>query len=282
MATVTSAKHSVEIATGRPTVLVGERINPTGRQRLADALAQGDLDLLLAEATRQVEAGAHVLDVNVAYPGCDEPALLREAVSRLSETVEVPLCVDSANPLALEAALAVYPGRALVNSVTCEPRSLEAVLPLVKRYHAMVVGMPMNDEGIPDDPGQRLHIAAGIVEAAARQGIPAESIVIDCLATAAAAHPQAALAALGTIRLVSRKLGVNTLLGLSNISFGLPGRGTLNACFLSQAIAAGVTCVIADPTAPGLVQAMLAADFLAGRDSYARRYIGHHRRTHPR
>jgi len=218
----------------------------------------------------------------VSIPSGDEPALLREAVVRLVQTVDAPLCLDSANPKALEAALSVYPGRALVNSVTGEAPSLEAVLPLVKRYKAVVVALPLDEQGIPSDPAIRLHNARKLVEAAAKQGIPASDIIIDCLATATAVDPRATTVALETVRLVSKELGVNTLLGISNVSFGLPGRAALNACFAAQAIAAGLTCAIADPTDPGVVQAISAADLLSGRDEYAKRYIAYHRRTRTR
>ena len=282
MSAVSSPKRTIEFSPGQPTVLIGERINPTGRQKLAESLARGNFGVLLSEAQRQVEAGADILDVNVTIPSGDEPALLREAVLQLVEKVGIPLCLDSANPAALEAALAVYPGRALVNSVTGEAHSLEAVLPLVKRHRAVVVGLPLDEHGIPGDPGLRLVIARRILEAAVQQGLSTEDVIIDCLATAAAVDPRAGAIALETVRLVSQELRANTLLGVSNVSFGLPGRAAINACFLGQAIAAGLTCAIADPTDPSVVQTIAAADLLAGRDEYARRYLAHYRRTRPR
>ena len=273
---LSSATRTVAIGRDRPTVIIGERINPTGKRWLAEALLAGDMSPVAREALAQVEAGADVIDINIGAAGVDEARVLPLAVRAAMEAVDVPLSLDSANPEALRAALGVYRGKALVNSVSGEEASLERVLPLVGEYGAAVVGLTMDEGGIPSDPVERLRIAEKIVACAEGYGIPREDVVIDCLALTVGADHRAALVTLEAVRLVARELGVNQTLGASNVSFGLPERGVINAAFLALAIAAGVTCPIVD--AAKARPFVLAVDLLLGRDEYAMRYIKHYRR----
>ena len=268
---VSSATKEVLIADGRPTVLIGERINPTGKKRLAAALRAGDMELVRKEAVAQVEAGADILDVNVGVPGLDEVALLPQVVQVVMETVQVPLSLDSENPQALEAALRVCQGKPIINSVNGQERSLNEVLPLVKHYGAAVIGLTMDDQGIPKDADRRVAIAHKIVERATAMGIPVEDVIMDCLALTVATDSQAACVTLEAIRRVKASLGVNQTLGASNISFGLPDRDLLNSAFLALAVGAGVTCPTVDVAK--VRPAVLATDLLLGRDDYAQRYI---------
>ena len=269
--TVSSTAKEVLIGFDQPTVLIGERINPTGRKKLAAALQAGDLDVLRREAIAQVQAGADILDVNVGTSGVDEVALLPQAVKVVMAAVDVPLCLDSDNPKALAAALRVYKGRPIVNSVNGQEDRLREVLPLIKEYGAVVIGLTMDDEGIPKDSDRRVAIAHKIVERAQALGIPREDIIIDSLALTVATDGKAALATLDTIRRVKAEFGVNQTLGASNISFGLPERPIINHAFLALAIAAGVTCPVVH--AAQVRPAILATDLLLGRDHYAMRYI---------
>ena len=271
-----SAQKTVTISPQKPTVLIGERINPTGKKRLAAALAAGDMEIIRQEALAQVEAGADVLDVNVGAAGVDEVALLPQAVRLVMETVEVPLCIDSANTQALRAALAVYrqlapEGKPLINSVNGEEARLQSVLPLVAEYKTAVIGLAMDDEGIPPTPEKRLAVARKIVERAEALGIPREDILIDCLALTVGAESRAGLVTLETIQMVRQELGVNMTLGASNVSFGLPEREVVNWAFLAMTIQSGVNCPIVD--AAKVRPAILAADLLLGRDDYAMRYV---------
>lgn len=271
-----SRSKTVIISPERPTVLIGERINPTGKKRLAAALAEGNLELVRTEALAQVEAGADVLDVNVGTTGVNEVELLPVVVRLVMETVEVPLCIDSANPEALRAALAVYrelapQGKPLINSVNGEEARLERVLPLVREYGAAVIGLTMDDEGIPATAEKRLAIAHKIVARAESLGIPRQDIIIDCLALAVGAGSQAGRVTLNAIRMVREELGVNLTLGVSNVSFGLPEREVINLAFLTMAIQQGVNCPIVDVAK--VRPTVLAADLLLGRDEYAMRYI---------
>ena len=268
---VSSATKEVVISYELPTRLVGERINPTGKKKLAAALEVGDLDIVRREALAQVEAGADILDVNVGTPSVDEVALLPEVVQLVMETVDVPLCIDSSNPKALEAALRVYKGKALVNSVSGEERSLEEILPLVKEAGAAVVGLTMGDEGIPQSADQRVAVAHRIMDRAAALGIPAEDVIIDCLALTLGADTNAGTITVETIQRIRAELGVNITLGASNVSFGLPDRNLLTSAFLSVVIFAGVTCPIVDVAK--VRPAVLATDLVMGRDEYSMRYI---------
>jgi len=271
-----SAKKAVIISPARPTVLIGERINPTGKKRLAAALCEGNLDIVRREAEAQVEAGADVLDINVGAAGVDEVDLLPRAVRVVMETVDVPVCIDSADAGALRAALAVHQeiapeGKPLINSVNGEESHLQEVLPLVAEYKAAVIGLTMDDEGIPPTAEKRLAVARKIVERAEVLGIPREDVVVDCLALTVGADSQAGLVALGAMQMVREELGVNMTLGASNVSFGLPDREVINWAFLAMVIQNGVNCPIVNVTK--VRPAILAADLLLGRDEYAMRYI---------
>ena len=268
---LSSATKKVQISRHGPTVLIGERINPSGRKRLAAALLAGDMSIVESEARAQVAAGADIIDINVGAAGVDEERILPLAVQTAMAATDVPLSIDTTNPAALRAALAVYRGKALVNSVNGEESSLARVLPLVKEYGAAVIGLTMDGEGIPGDPVRRLKIAERIVARAEALGIPREDVVIDCLALTVGADQQAARVTLEAIRLVAQELGVNQSLGVSNVSFGLPERETINLAFLAMAIAGGVTCPIVDVAR--VRPTVLAVDLLLGRDAYAMRYI---------
>ncbi len=266
----------VVIGDGRPTVILGERINPTGKKKLAAALVAGDLEVVRQEALAQVEAGADILDVNVGAAGVDEVDLLPKAVKLVLETVDVPVAIDTADGEALAAALQAHKeanpeGKPLVNSVNGEEASLARVLPLVAKYGAAVIGLCMDDDGIPETPERRLDVAKKIVERAASHGIPAEDILIDCLALTVGADSKAGLTTLEAIRLVRQQLGVNLALGASNVSFGLPDREILNGAFLAMAIDRGLNCPIVD--AAKVRAYILAADLALGRDEYAMRYL---------
>jgi 5-methyltetrahydrofolate--homocysteine methyltransferase len=268
-----SATQTVTVGPDRPLVIIGERINPTGRKDLAEALEQGNLEQIQAEARIQVEAGAHILDVNVGVSGIDEPRLLKEAIQAIREVTDVPLCIDSALPKALEAGLEACEGKALVNSVNGEAKKMAEVFPLVKSFGAAVIGLTMDDRGIPTDPERRLEIARQIVERAEREGIPPEDVIIDPLAMAVSADYRAGLQTLKTLQLIRDELGVNQTLGLSNISFGLPERWAVNSVFLAMAVVTGLTCAIADPTVEDLQRAVLIADMLQGRDEFCMTYL---------
>ena len=268
---VSSATKEVLISDDQPTVLIGERINPTGKKKLAAALRTGNMELVRREAITQVQAGADILDVNVGASGIDETRLLPQVVQAVMEAVDVPLSLDSDNPRSLEAALKLYQGKPIINSVTGQERSLNEVLPLVKKYGAVVIGLTMDDEGIPMDPDRRVAIAHKIVSRAEALDIPREDIIIDCLTLTMATDSRAGLATLQAIRKVKAELGVNQTLGASNISYGLPDRDVLNSAFLALAITAGVTCPTVDVAR--VRPAVLATDLLLGRDGYAQRYI---------
>jgi 5-methyltetrahydrofolate--homocysteine methyltransferase len=268
---ISSATKEVIIGDNKPTVLIGERINPSGREKLTEALLAGNLEIVRSEARAQVEAGADILDVHVGAFGVDEVALLPQAVRAVMDTVDVPLCLDSSNLEALAAALKVYKGKPLVNSVTGEEHSLAKVLPLVKEYGAAVVGLTQDDEGIPKDADRRVAVAHKIVERAGKAGIPPEDVVIDCLAFAVGADTSSGQVTLEAIRRVKAELGVNMTLGASNVSFGLPDRNLINCAFIAVVIAAGVTSPIVNVAK--VRPSVLAADLVLGNDKRARRYI---------
>jgi len=276
---VSGVSKEVWITDDGPTVLIGERINPSGRRTLAEALRNRDFDAVLKEAVAQVEAGADILDVNVACPGVDEIAVLPQVLEKVATSVDVPLCIDFNHPDALKAALKVYKGKPLVNSVTGEESSLNEILPLVGEYGAAVIGLTMNKSGIPKDPAQRLAVARTILERARSFGIPPEDVIIDCLALTVGADSQACLTTLEAVRQVKEELGVNQTLGASNISFGLPERNLINHSFLTLAISSGVTCPTVDVAR--LRPAVLSIDLLLGRDRFAQRYLRSFRRQTP-
>jgi len=256
-------------------IIIGECINPTGYKKLREALTEKDYTYIRELAVRQVESGADILDINVGVPGLDEIVLMEEVVTVVAASVDVPLCIDSANPEALEAGLAVAPGKALVNSVNGEEAMLQAVLPIVKEHDAAVIGLTMDDDGIPNDEDARVTIAGKILERAAKLGIPEEDVVIDPLVMAVGADTNAGLVTLKSIELIQEEFGTNISLGASNVSFGLPDRHTINQAFLALAIQAGATCAITNPMK--LTSAIRAIDLLMARDPFAARYIAHYR-----
>jgi 5-methyltetrahydrofolate--homocysteine methyltransferase len=272
---VKSGLKEVTIDTDGPFTIIGEKINPTGRRKLAAQLKERNFDYLRDLALKQVQAGADLLDVNVGVPGEDEVTLLPEVCEVVMSAADMPLCIDSANREALAAALAVVRGKPLVNSVNGEEKSLQAVLPVVKEFGAAVIGLTMDDDGVPGDPEVRLSIAGMILERAARLGIATEDVIIDPLVLTVGADSKAGWVTLQTIELVRREFGVNVSLGASNVSFGLPERSTLNQAFLGLAIGAGASCAITDPIKLSLT--VRAIDLLRGRDAYGSRYIKHYR-----
>jgi len=275
-----SEKQEVKISFDAPFVIIGEKINPTGRKKLAAVLKDGDYDYIRELATRQVQLGADILDVNVGVPGLDEVTVLPEVAKIVSETVDVPLCLDSANHEALATALAELPGKPLVNSVNGEEKSLKAVMPIVKEFGVSVIGLTMDDDGIPNDAETRIAIAEKIIERAAKFGISINDIVIDPLVLTVGADSNAAAITLKTIQLLKHEFGVNINLGASNVSFGLPDRHTINQAFLSLAIGTGATCAITDPIK--LTSTIRATDLLMGRDTFGARYIGYWREHQPK
>lgn len=278
---LTNKERNVVIGPEHPLVIIGERINPTGRKKMAKALEEGNLKLVQEEATKQVKQGAQVLDVNVGVSGIDEPRVLRDAVQAVCEVTDVPLCIDSALPKALQAGLEVYKGKPLVNSVNGEEGKLKEVLPLVKQYGAAVVGLTMDDEGIPKDAERRLRIAAKIAEAAQNAGIPHEDLIIDPLAMAISTDQSAAIETLKALRLIRDELGLNQTLGVSNISFGLPERHAINGVFLALAVLHGVTCPIIDPTVWETRRTSLIIDMLLGKDNFCMNFISAYREKFP-
>jgi len=270
---IASKTKKVFISRDRPCVIIGECINPTGRKKLQTALKEGNFDIVRRDAIAQVEAGAGILDINVGVPGGDEATLLTKAIQTVREVTDAPLCIDTADPEALEEALKIYDGKALVNSVTGEERRLKSVLPLVKEYSAAVIGLCMDDEGIPPTADGRLAVAKKIIERAGRLGIPAEDVVIDPLVLTVGSDYLAGRIALDATKMIVKEFGVNIAMGVSNISFGMPDRGALNATFIAMAVRAGLTCPIANPLHEGVVKAILAADLFMGRDEYGVRWI---------
>ena len=274
LVTVVSSKtKTVEISRNHPVAIIGERINPTGRKLVLAALKEGNFDIVRQDAIDQVAAGAPILDVNAGVPGADEPVLLKQIMDVVMEVTDVPLCIDTADPAALAAALSVYEGKAMVNSVNGEERSLAAVLPLVKEHGAAVIGLCMDDDGIPETPEARLKVAAKIIERAGKLGIGPEDIAIDPLALTMGADSNSGKIALETLKLIVEEFGVNITMGASNISFGLPDRKYINSAFIAMAIYVGLTCPITNPLVPEVSTAMLAADMVMGRDDYGMRWI---------
>jgi len=274
---IRSRTREVVISIDRPFVVIGERINPTGRKVLAAEMKEGRMDRVRADAIAQAAAGAHMLDVNAGIPAIDEPALLVATIKAVTEVSDLPICIDSSVMEALEAALAAYEGKALVNSVTAEDERMDRILPLVKKHGAAVIGMANDETGISMVPEERLAIARRIVERAAEYGIPKEDVIIDPIAMTVAADPTCGLITLETMRLIRDELGNNMTCGASNVSFGLPDRATVNAAFLPLAMHAGLTCAITNPLVPEVRRAVLAGDLLLGHDEYAMRWIASYR-----
>jgi len=264
------------IGPGKPFCVIGERINPTGRKKFQAELQQGDLSRIETDVEQQVAGGADMLDVNVGDPLADEVELMRRAVPLVQGLTELPLVIDSSVIEALEAGLSAYQGKALVNSVTGEDERLEAILPIVARHGAAVIGLA-NDDEIPMEPERRLEVARKIVSAAGDHGIPPEDVVIDPLAMPVGAEPRAVTLFVETLKLLREELGVNTTCGASNTSFGLPGRHTLGGAFLAIAASHGLTSAIMDARSPEVVDAVRASDFLLGRDEWGANWIAAYR-----
>jgi 5-methyltetrahydrofolate--homocysteine methyltransferase len=272
-----SATREVVIGDDRPFVIIGERINPTGRKALAEEMKAGDFSRVERDTIAQVEAGAHMLDVNAGIPLADEPAILARTIQLVQSLTDLPLSIDSSIVEALEAGLAVYRGKALVNSVTGEDERLERVLPLVKKYGAAVVAISNDETGISMDPDVRFAVAKRIVERAADHGIRREDVVVDPLLMPIGALPQAGRQVWRILGRLRDELGVNSTCGASNVSFGLPNREGINGAFLAMAIASGLTSAITNPITAGVREAVMAADVLMGNDQDAARWIRTHR-----
>ena len=270
---ISSATREVVIGFNRPFVIIGERINPTGRKILAAEMASGDFSRVEADALAQIEAGAHMLDVNAGIPLADEPAILARAIQLVQSITNVPLSIDSSIVAALEAGLAVYKGKALVNSVTGEDDRLETVLPLIKKYGAAVVAISNDETGISEDPDVRFLVAKKIVERASDYGIPACDIVVDPLVMPIGAINQAGVQVMRLVHRLRTELKVNTTCGASNVSFGLPERNGINAGFLTMAMASGMTSAITNPLHAEVVRAIMSADVMMGHDPDCARWI---------
>jgi 5-methyltetrahydrofolate--homocysteine methyltransferase len=276
---VSSATKEVVIGFDRPFVIIGERINPTGRKILAAEMAAGDFTRVEADARAQVEAGAHMLDVNAGIPLADEPAILARAIQLVQSITDVPLSIDSSIVAALEAGLAVYKGKALVNSVTGEDERLEAVLPLIKKYGAAVIAISNDETGISEDPDVRYKVAKKIVERAMDYGIPASDVVVDPLVMPIGAINQAGVQVMRLVHRLRTELKVNTSCGASNISFGLPNRDGINSAFLTMAMGAGMTSAITNPMHVEVIRAVMGADVMLGHDPDCARWIRRFRDT---
>ena len=274
---ISSATREVVIGFDRPFVVIGERINPTGRKILAEEMKQGDYSRVEADAVAQVEAGAHMLDVNAGIPLADEPAILAQAVKLVQSVTDVPLSIDSSIVAALESGLSVYQGKALVNSVTGEEERLETVLPLVARYGAAVVAISNDETGISEDPDVRFEVARKIVERAADHGIHHSNVIVDPLVMPVGAINKAGRQVMHIVRRLREELEVNTTCGASNISFGLPNRNGINGAFLAMAIGAGMTSAITNPLHGEVMQAVLGADVMMGHDPDCARWIKKYR-----
>ncbi|MCA9973832.1 MAG: dihydropteroate synthase, partial [Anaerolineales bacterium] len=275
--TLSSRTKTVIIGPERPFTLIGERINPTGRKLLAREMAAGNFERVRADALAQVAAGAHMLDVNAGIPLADEPAILAEAIRLIQRITDVPLSIDSSVVAALESGLAAYEGKPLVNSVTGEEERLEAVLPLVKKHGAAVIGISNDETGISEDPAVRFAVARKIVERALDHGIPREDVLIDPLVMPVGAMRYAGRQVFEIVRRCRDELKVNTCCGASNVSFGLPNRAPLNAAFLSMAIASGLTSAITNPLEAEIRHAIQAADVMMGHDENCAAWIRAHR-----
>ncbi|MGA8259661.1 MAG: methyltetrahydrofolate cobalamin methyltransferase [Arenicellales bacterium] len=278
---ISSARKEVVIGFDRPFVLIGERINPTGRKILAREMKEGNFKRVESDALAQVQAGAQMLDVNAGIPLADEPAILAKAIQLVQSLTDVPICIDSSIVAALEAGLDVYQGKALVNSVTGEDERLETVLPLVAKHKAAVVAISNDETGISEDPNVRFEVAKKIVERAADHGIPAADVVVDPLVMPIGAMGTAGRQVFTLVRRIRDELKCNTTCGASNVSFGLPNRNGINGAFLSMAIAAGMTSAITNPLHEEVVQSIRAADVLMGHDRDCTRWIRAYREPTP-
>ena len=275
---MSSGDKTLTIGSDQPFCIIGERINPTGRKAFQEQLRAGDLSAVEKDVADQIAGGAMMLDVNMGAPLVDEAALLADSVRLIQRLTDVPLCIDSSIVEALEAGLAAYEGKALVNSVTAEDERMEMILPLVKKYGAAVIALPNDDKEIPEDPQRRFELTEYVVDkATGTYGIPIEDIVIDPLAMPIGADSQMVVRTLETIHLIADRIGVNMTLGASNVSFGMPDRHTLNSVFLPLAMGAGLTSAIMDARTPSIVTAVKAGDLMLGNDEWGMAWISAHR-----
>lgn len=276
---VSSATRTIVISPDDPFVVIGERINPTNRKRLAEELRRFDFSRVRSDAIAQVEAGARMLDVNAGIPGADEPGMLKGAVQAVMEVTDAPISIDSSTPEALEAALPACKGKALVNSVTGEDEVLERLLPLIKKYGAAVIGIANDDTGISNDPRDRFRIARKIVERAADHGIPKEDVIIDPLCMPIGANHEFGRITFETMRLIREGLGVNMSVGAGNVGFGLPDRPPLTASFILLGMQAGLTAAITNALEPEIYKMILAGDLMLGRDPFGKKWNAHFRKV---
>ena len=269
---------TVKIGAGRTPVIVGERINPTNRKELIAKLKAGEFEIVGLEAMKQVQNGADVLDINVGVPGIDEKHAMLESIRIVQETVDVPLWIDTSNPEVLAAALKAVKGRPGINSTTGEDKRMDVVVPLAAEYGAALVGLCIDDAGIPQTSEKRVAIARKIIENAEKHGLDRNSIIIDCVALACSTGESGAKATLDTIRICTEELGVNTTVGLSNVSFGLPDRPVLNAAFMLLCAGQGMTCFIGNPNDPNMAVALKASKLFWGEDKFAMGYLTYYRK----
>ena len=274
---VSSATKEVVIGFDQPFVMIGERINPTGRKLLAEEMSKGDFSRVEQDTLAQVAAGAQMLDVNAGIPLADEPKILAETIKLVQSLTDVPLSIDSSIVAALQAGLEVYQGKALLNSVTGEEERLESVLPLVKKYGCAVVAISNDETGISEDPNVRFEVAKKIVYRAKDYGIPSSDIVVDPLVMPIGALNSAGMQVIKLVRRLQEELKVNTTCGASNVSFGLPNRNGINAAFLTMAIASGLTSAITNPLHESVMQSVLGADVMMGNDPNCVRWIKRYR-----
>ncbi|MDP7621133.1 MAG: methyltetrahydrofolate cobalamin methyltransferase [SAR324 cluster bacterium] len=274
---VSSATKEVVIGFDQPFVMIGERINPTGRKLLSEEMSKGDFSRVEQDTLAQVAAGAHMLDVNAGIPLADEPKILADTIKLVQSLTDVPLSIDSSIVAALQAGLEVYQGKALLNSVTGEEERLEAVLPLVKKYSCAVVAISNDETGISEDPDVRFAVAKKIVDRAKDYGIPSSDIVVDPLVMPIGALNSAGMQVIKLVRRLQEELKVNTTCGASNVSFGLPNRNGINAAFLAMGIASGLTSAITNPLHESVMQSVLGADVMMGNDPNCVRWIKRYR-----
>ena len=274
---ISSATKEIRIGFDQPFVIIGERINPTGRKMLAKEMAEGDFSRVEKDALAQVAAGAHMLDVNAGIPLADEPGILAETIKLVQSLTDVPLSIDSSIVAALEAGLEVYQGKALLNSVTGEEERLESVLPLVKKYNCAVVAISNDETGISEDPDVRFEVAKKIVERAEDHGIPRADVVVDPLVMPIGAMGTAGVQVMQLVRRLREELKVNTTCGASNVSFGLPNRDGVNAAFLTMAMASGLTSAITNPLHDSIMQAVMGGDVMLGKDNNCANWIRKYR-----
>jgi 5-methyltetrahydrofolate--homocysteine methyltransferase len=270
---VQSASKTVTIGHDQPFVIIGERINPTGRKKFQELLRAGDLSTIAVDVESQIKGGADMLDVNMGVPLTDEPALLSKAIKMIQGITDIPICIDSSVIEALQAGLEAYEGKALVNSMTGEDDRMELILPLIKKHNAAIIALPNDEIGIPATAAERIVITEKIIRAVEKHGISLDNLVIDPLAMTVGADPEAVKITLETIHLIREKFGLNMTLGASNISFGLPNRHALNAAFLPAAMSHGLTCAVMDARTPAINEAVRAADLLLGMDQWGANWI---------